>query len=97
MSRSFKKHPVLQCCKAQGEKHFANKRVRRTRGIPNGKAYRKVYNSYDICDYRWRETFDEFQVKTRCQKILRSFTEIEPCTWDISDSKNDWEKDYRRK
>ena len=53
MSRSRKKFPIVKCedsCK-QGKK-FANKKVRRFKGfIPNGKSYKKLYCSWDICDY----------------------------------------------
>jgi len=34
-------------------KQQANKKVRRTFDIPNGKYYRKIGNSYDICDHKW--------------------------------------------
>lgn len=53
MSRSVKKFPVVKdktCCKAG--KRFANKRIRRYKGfISNGKEYKKLYDSWDICDY----------------------------------------------
>ena len=35
------------------QKRFANKKVRRTENIPNGGAYKKLYCSYDICDYKF--------------------------------------------
>lgn len=37
-------------------KNYANRVIRRLdedEEIPNGKAYRKYYDSWDICDYRW--------------------------------------------
>lgn len=63
MSRSYKKHGFCKCensCKIG--KRFANRRVRRYKDeIPNGKAYKKIYPSYDICDYCCLETWEEFQ------------------------------------
>ena len=53
MSRSRKKFPIVKCensCKVG--KKFANRRVRRYKDfIPNGKDYKKLYCSWDICDY----------------------------------------------
>lgn len=58
MSRSYKYSP---CCKdpnAKGMKRFANKKVRRTCfDIPSGSAYKKVFCSYIISDYKFFETF----------------------------------------
>jgi hypothetical protein len=31
--------------------------------IPNGNAYRKVVCSYDICDWAFRESWNEYQVR----------------------------------
>jgi hypothetical protein len=36
-------------------KNQANRAVRRSEDVPNGKAYRKFYNPWDISDYRWME------------------------------------------
>ncbi len=56
MSRSFKKNPV---CKEWNHhkkwmKRQANKKVRRTHEL-SGKSniYRKAYESWDICDFRF--------------------------------------------
>ena len=51
MSRSYKKSPV---CKDQNNrfmKRFANKTVRHSMSVPDGKAYRKFFQSYNISDY----------------------------------------------
>ncbi|QUH21925.1 hypothetical protein [Alkaliphilus sp. B6464] len=55
MSRSFKRTPVMKTG-AQGSRKFSkresNKKVRRYNNvITNGKAYRKLYNSWNIYDY----------------------------------------------
>jgi hypothetical protein len=51
MSRSFKHVPIIKdaTCKKYGKK-YANKKVRKI-DIDSGGAYKKVYESYNICDY----------------------------------------------
>ena len=58
MSRSYKHHPFCTDRKdgAKWWKNQANRKVRHTMEIPNGKAYRKVYNSWNIHDYIWYES-----------------------------------------
>ncbi len=59
MSRSCRKPWVTDgqdgSVRRQFAKRAANKTIRRYQGhIPNGKAYRKLYNPWDICDWRWK-------------------------------------------
>ncbi len=55
MSRSYRKPIITQ---SYGGKHRgyaknqANRLIRRTKDVPNGKAYRRFYNPWDICDWR---------------------------------------------
>lgn len=56
MARSMKKPWI--CDSNPWAKRQANKRVRRENmKIPNGKQYRKLYCSYDICD--WKSYYPE--------------------------------------
>lgn len=65
MSRSFKK---IGHCKSEKSckkgKQFANRRLRR-KGInfeiPNGKAYKKLNKSWEICDYKDFETWKGYK------------------------------------
>ena len=50
MSRSFKKHFILKDTSQYG-KHQANKKVRRAKDVPSGKAYKKVFNPYDVTEW----------------------------------------------
>ena len=66
MSRSYKK--TIEVCKDNGgsykklAKKLANKRVRKTLDVPDGKCYRKVYSSWNLCDWRfWWSISDELQ------------------------------------
>jgi hypothetical protein len=51
MSRSFKKTPMIKLDNSSFGKKQANKRVRKF-DIANGSSYKKLYESYDICDYK---------------------------------------------
>ena len=59
MSRSYKKNPVGTCTKNPIGKKQANKKVRNTNYIPEGNAFKKIYCSWNICDYKydWRSWF----------------------------------------
>lgn len=54
MSRSYKKHFRCKQKNSKIEKKRANKKVRHFKSdLPNGKAYRKLFESWDICDWNW--------------------------------------------
>lgn len=54
MSKSRRKPFIVDSSTKKFGKRYANKKVRRYKGvIQNGKWYRKIYNSWDICDYKW--------------------------------------------
>ena len=63
MSRSRKKHPIRtqQHNFKKQAKRLANKRARRKLEIANGKAYRKVSESWDITDWKIDFTGDEHE------------------------------------
>lgn len=61
MSRSYKHTPVItdrSGCPhtAKYFKRQANRKVRHTFNVPNGKQYRRVYNPWNIRDYICRES-----------------------------------------
>lgn len=60
MSRSTRKPWVTDGYKGskrrQFFKRYSNKVIRRTEDIADGKAFRKVTDTYSICDYRWYES-----------------------------------------
>lgn len=62
MSRSYKKHPWITDHHARTtkeKKKFANKKVRHYKNLPNGSAYKKVSESWDICDYKWYWSWED--------------------------------------
>lgn len=62
MSRSYKKNPVSKDSSTYSKfcKKKSNKRVRRIPDIPNGNSYKKVWDSWDICDWRHYSTKKSF-------------------------------------
>jgi len=75
MSRSFK-HTIGFCDRNTFAKKEANARVRRTTELPNGNAYKKVFCSYNIHDFKclfytrkdwenWAKTFNQKIYKAR--------------------------------
>ena len=59
MSRSFKKSAWVKDSNDKYMKHFANKKVRRSKDVPSGMAYKKLFCSYSISDYKWMWTRQE--------------------------------------
>ena len=53
MARSYKKTLGWLDGGHAYEKRMANKKIRRTPNIPNGVAYRKVTDPWDICDWKY--------------------------------------------
>ncbi len=69
MSRSYKK---VACCKDynRGMKKSANRYIRRNYlFVPSGMAYKKLFCSWNICDYKFLKSFsiykNEFQNYSR--------------------------------
>lgn len=60
MSRSYKKtYQVVRPSYGPYRlyaKRSANKKVRRAKDVPNGKAYRKLFCTWEIYDYSWWHT-----------------------------------------
>ena len=55
MSRSYKRSVI---CKGQNNKkgkRLAGRTVRRASDVPNGNCFKKLYCTWDICDWRFRE------------------------------------------
>lgn len=75
MSRSYKKIPLVKD-KNKGSKKFANRTVRRyDDSIASGGGYRKIFCSYNISDFSFTETFEEY--KQRNEYIGKDYSYIE--------------------
>ena len=66
MSRSYRYSKIFKDS-TKGMKRFANKKVRKNLDLPNGNGYKKVFESYDISDYKFICT-DNCKIcdKTKC-------------------------------
>lgn len=56
MSRSYKKNPVATnsgSAYRRFAKNQANRRARKIKEIPDGKFFKKLYSSWDICDFKY--------------------------------------------
>lgn len=57
MSRSYRKPWITDGYKGSKIRQYfksqANKKTRRSKDIPDGKNYKKFYDSWKICDYKW--------------------------------------------
>ena len=72
MSRSFKHVPGF-CDRSKDGKKFANRKIRNTEDVPNGRAFRKFYDPYNICD--WKALFFSLEEIKECygDKIWKTF------------------------
>ena len=59
MSRSYKKTPYCGP-KSKSMKKYANRVLRRDNNTYQNSSYKKRFCSYDICDYKFFETFEEY-------------------------------------
>ena len=85
MSRSYKKSPICTDYSRKNtkdQKRFANRKVRRAMNVPNGKAYRKYYESWEIHDWISRQTLRE----TICDYYTSGY-------WDSKGNWNRWYED----
>lgn len=104
MSRSYKKYPYSG--ERKHMKDYANRVVRNhlksNNELANGNAYRKLYERWDICDWEFSETFNEYKKRFIYDKetclyydimwygfILETYTEEELY--------QQWYKYYKRK
>jgi hypothetical protein len=66
MSRSYKKNLWESCTSGsiyrRFIKNYANRRLRHIEDIPDGKAFKKYLEFWDICDYKglWSQDMESF-------------------------------------
>ncbi|PLS15071.1 hypothetical protein CVD28_24825 [Bacillus sp. M6-12] len=96
MSRSYKKTPVVTDGHSGKEaKKFANRKVRRYKHeLANGKAYRRVFNPYDIHDHISYYSYQSFK---KDQEAHQKEVDNGVAKYSFYTDENDWQKCYRRK
>ncbi len=96
MSRSYKKVPYCGERKNREDKRNANKKVRSRLKNPNyilkGSDYKKVFESYDICDYGWFSTWKEYW-----EREIRYYEKWGGKKPDQKECYRQWLKWYKRK
>lgn len=60
MSRSYKKHKVITCGKDAFLKRYANRKLRKNKKVANFSNYKRHFESWDICDYKFYVTDKQF-------------------------------------
>lgn len=104
MSRSYKKHPWVtdhRCNSTKDSKRIANRTVRRRlkndEDMPARLKHRKMTQTYNICDYKWRMTYKEaieWYEHHSQYEASKYFKEHYPT---LEDWLKYWKKCYRRK
>lgn len=93
MSRSYKKIPYCGDKKGKRKKQIANSKVRtllkNTNNILLKNNYKKVYDSYNICDYGWITSWEEYW-----NNKLDYYKQY-PNLFDKPDYKKEYRKWYR--
>ena len=94
MSRSYKKHPYVKDSPSKWMKRYANKKVRRTKNIASGGAYKKVVESWDISDWCWYwSKIDAIREWSNANEYTRIYDEYET----LEEYLTYWEKCVKRK
>lgn len=99
MSRSYKRTPWAGDTKGKDEKREANSKVRMflknlNHELKKG-AYKKVYETWDICDYGWIQTWEEYW--QFCQNKYKEHPELYKNPPNKKEEYRRWYKWYKMK
>lgn len=99
MSRSYKKVPYVGDSKGKKKKRCANSKVRMflknlNNKIPNS-SYKKVFCSYDICDYYYIESWQEYW--ETCLRYYNEYPERYKHPPNKKEEYRQWYKWYKMK
>lgn len=93
MSRSFKKTPYFGLPKSQFYKRYANKKLRQLHRrhvyLPDGKTFKKILESWSICDF--------YHVLSLPAFIERESNNTRPSKSDIIQYTQSWFRQYKGK
>ena len=91
MSRSFKHYPHQADSEGSIWRKFskkrANRRVRQSKDLPSGKAYKKLFETWNIVDWAWSETWKECEARLREQSLH----------YNMEEERDRWERGLLRK
>ena len=94
MSKSYKHEP---CYKdhVKGSKRLANRRVRRTKDVLNKGDYKKIYEQYNISDYKFYTPWSEYLQNANNRMQYREGREL--TIEEELELHNEYDKYYKRK
>lgn len=99
MSRSYKKTPYVGDHKGKDKKRCANSKVRMTLKNPEyilkHGAYKKVFCSYNICDYWLTQTWQEYWEE--CLESYKQFPNLYKKPPNKKEEYRKWYKWYKMK
>ena len=103
MSRSYRKYPCISIYYGKSGKfgrRQANKKIRSLPidyELPKGRGFKKLYNSYDICDYQFTQ-FKEWAIKDwekECKDLANGVNMYKnKYHQTLQEELNNWKKDY---
>lgn len=72
MARSFKKNLILKIAPTRkaAPKRQASHRVRHVDELASGAAYKRCFNSWDICDVRFRLDKPTVDKRKKCDRVF---------------------------
>ncbi len=99
MSRSYKKTPWSGDQKSKFAKRKANAKVRRflknTDNELQNNSYKKIYESWDICDFYWIETWEKYWA--HCLRMYNMHPELYKTPPNEKEEYRNWYKWYKMK
>ena len=99
MSRSYKKTPWAGDTKGKDKKRDANSKVRMfLKNLDNElkyNAYKKVYETWDICDYGDIQTWEEYW--NFCQRMYKKYPNLYKAPPNEKEEYRRWYKWYKMK
>ena len=99
MSRSYKKYPYYGDKKSKSQKRIANHKVRLYLKDTKHKIfrsnYKKIYESYNICDFYWMMPWDEYW--DDCQKTYKEHPEWYKSPLNKKIEYRKWYRQYKMK
>lgn len=93
MSRSYKKHFYCKDTNSKCGKRAARRVVRRTSDSLNGSKYKRLYCSWNICDYKHRGK--TYTAKEFCKMWYDPYCSNEDFLWYRKKCRN-WKEAYRK-
>lgn len=94
MSRSYKKNPWAGDTKGKMKKRKASSKVRmflkNLENILPNSSYKKVYDSWEICDYGWICSWEEYW-----ENVLKNYKEYPECFKKPPNKKEEYRKWYK--